>query len=331
MRAAVCHEKGPVEARPLVLQNVPDHEPGAGEIRVRVSACGVCRTDLHVVEGDLPWGRKPIIPGHQVVGRVERVGKGSTRFREGDRVGVAWLHKTCGECRCCRAGRENLCDRAQFTGQDVDGGYAELVVVPEAFAYPLPDGPSDLDIAPLLCAGLIGNRALRLSEAKPGDALAFIGFGGSAHVTIQVARHRGIDVYVVTRSEAHRKLARDLGAVWAGDFNDAPPRPFDSAVVFAPAGELIPWTLKHLSKGGTISCAGIHMSDIPGFPYADLWGERTIRSVANLTRADGEELLRAAAEIPIKTKTQSFPLEQANDALLALKESRIDGAAVLVI
>jgi propanol-preferring alcohol dehydrogenase len=283
-----------------------------------------------VIEGDLEPHRLPLIPGHQIVGVIDQVGEGVTHFRRGDRVGIPWLHKTCGSCAFCSTGRENLCDEALFTGYDVDGGFAAAVTVPEAFTYRIPAGFSDLDAAPLLCAGIIGFRALRLSEAQPGSRLGLIGFGASAHVTIQVAVHRGMEVYVLTRSQGHRKLAEDLGAVWTGTPAQAPPVRLDSAIIFAPAGDLVPLTLGLMSKGGTIALGGIHMTQIPPIDYSDWWGERTIRSVANSTRADAEGLLEAAAEIPIHTHVQTFGLEEANTALVAMKESRVDGAGVLM-
>lgn len=330
MKAMVLREQAAIETRPLRMEDVPEPRAGPGRVRLRVSACGICHTDLHVVEGDLEPHKMPVIPGHQIVGRVDQVGEGVERFRKGDRAGIPWLHETCGKCAFCTTERENLCDEARFTGYDVDGGFSELVTVPEAFAYRIPHGFSDLDAAPLLCAGIIGYRALRLSEARPGCRLGLIGFGASAHVTIQVAIHQGMDVYVLTRSEGHRRLATDLGAVWTGAPNEVPPAKLDSAIIFAPAGELVPMTLKVMKKGGTIALGGIHMTRIPPIEYADWWGERTIRSVANSTRADAEGLLRAAAAIPIHTHVQTFPLGQANEALIALKESRIDGAGVLI-
>lgn len=325
----VLHEQAPIESRPLRLEEVAEPRPGSGRVRVRVTACGICHTDLHVVEGDLDPHRLPVVPGHQIVGVVDTVGERVTRYRPGDRVGIPWLHETCGRCRFCRSGRENLCDEARFTGYDVDGGFAEAVTVHEDFAYRIPDGFSDLDAAPLLCAGIIGYRALRLSEAGPGSRLGLVGFGASAHVTIQIAVHRGMEVYVFTRSRGHRKLAEELGASWTGSPGRVPPVPLDAAIIFAPAGELVPMTLRRMDKGGTIALAGIHMTQIPPIAYADWWGERTIRSVANSSRADARGLLAAAAEIPIRTRVQTFPLEEANEALVALKESRIDGAGVL--
>lgn len=294
-----------------------------------MQCCGICHTDLHTVEGELHLPKLPIIPGHQVVGIVDALGPQTKHFREGDRLGIPWLNSTDGTCHFCRTGRENLCDNARFTGLDVNGGYAEYVVVREDFAVPLPSSVPDEHAAPLLCAGIIGYRSYRLSNAKPGDRLGIFGFGAAAHIIIQVARHLGHEVYVFTRSEAHRALARSLGAVWTGDATEAPAGVLDSAIIFAPAGALVPVALRTLRKGGTLVLGGIYMSDIPAFPYADLYHERTIRSVANSTRQDAREFLDLAAEARVQTTIQLFPLEQANQALLALKESRIDGAGVL--
>ena len=296
---------------------------------MRVHACGVCRTDLHVVEGELAPRKSPIVPGHQVVGVVEDRGPEAARFPIGARVGVPWLHRTCGVCSFCRSGRENLCERAEFTGWTVDGGYAEHVVAPEDFVYPLPEGFADLHVAPLLCAGIIGFRTLRLSGVQPGGSLAMYGFGAAAHVAIQVARHWKIEVYAISRDARHRQLALDLGAVWAGGSEDEPPKPVDAALIFAPAGELVIAALRALKRGGTVALGGIHMSPIPPLDYTLLYHERVIRSVANNTRADGEDFLRIAAEIPIHTQVQEFGLEEANEALAALKNDAIRGAAVL--
>jgi len=321
----------PIEERPLELCEISVPEPGPGEVRIRVSTCGVCHTDLHIAEGDLPLSKSPLILGHQIVGRVDALGPGTGRFAPGTRVGVAWLHWTCGECRYCLRGRENLCEKALFTGYQVDGGFAEYTLAPEAFVYPIPEGFSDEEAAPLLCGGIIGYRALRLSEAQPGDALGLYGFGASAHITIQVARHLGCEVYVFTRAEEHKRLARELGATWVGEAQDRPPEPLNAAIVFAPAGWIVPEALKSLDKGGTVALAGIHMSPIPELEYKLLYGERTVRSVANATREDGEELLRLAAEIPVKTETEVYKLEEANEVLLRLKQRRVQGAAVLRI
>ena len=332
MKAMLLRKIRPAEERPLELVDLPTPEPGPGEVRLAVRVCGVCRTDLHTVEGDLPLPKLPLVPGHQVVGVVEARGEGATRFGEGQRVGVPWLHRTCGECEFCQRGLENLCEDAQFTGLHVDGGYAEAMVVPQDFAYPIPEGFSDVGAAPLLCAGIIGYRALRLSEVQPGQRLGLYGFGGSAHVTIQVARHWGCEVYVFTRSKGHQRLARELGAVWVGRAEDTPPAKVHSSIIFAPAGPLVPEALRVLERGGTLLLAGVTMTPIPELDYDRLlYWERTVRSVANFTRQDAEELLQVAAEIPIRTTVQTFPLEEANEALLALKRSEIDGTAVLVV
>ncbi|MDE2180374.1 MAG: zinc-dependent alcohol dehydrogenase family protein [candidate division NC10 bacterium] len=331
MRALCVHSAGPIEDHPLISVELPAPVPGPGELRLRVEVCGLCRTDLHIVEGDLPLPTLPIVPGHQIVGVVDQVGEGVTRFQAGDRLGVPWLYSTCGRCAFCRRDQENLCDAARFTGYHVNGGYAEFVVVQEAFAYPLPPGISTDHAAPLLCAGVIGFRALRLSEIKPGGCLGLYGFGGSAHIAIQVAVHWGCKVFVFTRSEAHRALARQLGAHWAGRVEDDPPGQLDSAVIFAPVGRLVLEALRVLRKGGTIAIAGITMSPIPELDYALLYQERTVRSVANSTRQDVRDLLRLAVDIPIRTEVRAFPLEEANDALQLLKHSRFSGAGILTI
>jgi len=307
---------------------LPAPEPGPGQVSVAVSACGVCRTDLHVVDGELPDPKLPLVPGHQVVGRVVA---GGERFAAGDRVGIPWLGWTCGECRYCVSGRENLCDRARFTGYQLDGGYAEGVVADESFCFPLPEGYDDLQAAPLLCAGLIGYRALRL--AGDAERVGLYGFGASAHIVAQVARHEGRRIFAFTRAddEAAQGFARELGAEWAGDALGPAPEELDAAIIFAPAGELVPAALAAVAKGGTVVCAGIHMSDIPSFPYELLWGERVVRSVANLTRRDGEELLEVAPQVPVRTEIQIFPLEAANDALARLRVGEIRGAAVLQV
>ena len=329
MKACVLRAPARVETNPLEFGDVPEPRPSAGEVLVRVIACGVCRTDLHVVEGELPPKKSPVIPGHQVVGVVEEAGQGARRFARGARVGVAWLHKTDGTCEYCRRGEENLCDGPLFTGYSVNGGYAEWLVAPEAFVYPIPEGFPDEQAAPLLCAGIIGYRCLRMSEVGTGAKLGFYGFGAAAHVAIQVARHWGVDVYAATRDERHRKLAMELGAKWAGGTLEQPGEKLDAAIVFAPAGETVPAALRALRKGGRLILGGIHMSDIPSFPYELLYQERMIRSVANNTRADGEEFLTLAAKIPIHTRVETFPLREANRALNALKNDAIPGAAVL--
>ncbi len=329
MKACLLRSVAPVERNPLDLIDAPDPQPGKGEVLVRVRACGVCRTDLHVVEGELPPLKSPVIPGHQVVGVVEKAGEGAKRFRTGARVGIAWLHKTCQVCEYCRAGRENLCDSAIFTGYSVDGGYAEYAVAPEDFVYPIPDSFPEEQAAPLLCAGIIGFRSLRLSEAKAGARLGFYGFGAAAHVAIQVARYWGLEVFAFTRDARHRELALELGAVWAGGADAEAPAKLDSAIIFAPAGELVPVALRALKKGGTLVLAGIHMSPIPALDYNLLYQERAIRSVANNTRQDGNDFLQIAAKIPIHTQVQIYPLREANQALNALKNDAIRGAAVL--
>ncbi len=332
MKAMVVRRAAPAEDNPLEVTEVQAPEPGPGEVRIRVRACGVCRTDLHTVEGDIHPPRLPVVPGHQVVGTVEAVGRGVTRFVEGDRVGVPWLYSTCGACAFCARGAENLCEAGRFTGFSVDGGYAEAMVARADFTYPLPAGVPDLPAAPLLCAGVIGYRALRLSEIRPGGRLGLYGFGNSAHIAIQVARHWGCEVFVMTRGEEHRALARELGAAWVGAAEAAPPARLDGAVIFAPAGPLVLSALRALQKGGTLALAGIYMTPIPEIDYGTLlYHERTVRSVANSTRRDAEELLALAAAIPIHTQIQTFPLAEANRALQLLKQDRIRGAAVLQV
>ncbi len=329
MKACLLHAPAAVETNPLQFTDAPTPAPGRGEVRVRVKMCGVCRTDLHVVEGELPPRKSPVIPGHQIVGVVEQCGAGASRFKPGTRVGIAWLHQTDGSCEYCRAGMENLCDHPAFTGWSVDGGYAEYAVGPQDFVYPLPDNFADEHAAPLLCAGIIGFRSLRLSGIQRGGRLAFYGFGAAAHVAIQVALHWGVEVYACTRGKKHQELARQLGAVWAGEASEQPPKLLDAAIVFAPAGELVPPALKALKKGGVLVLGGIHMSPIPSFDYDLLYQERMMRSVANNTRKDGEDFLRVAAEIPIHSQVTVFPLREANRALNDLKSDRINGAAVL--
>jgi len=325
MRAMVLDVPG----RSLRAAERPDPEPGRGEILVRVHACGVCRTDLHVIDGELEGGRLPIVPGHQIVGEVASCGEGVERFREGDRVGIPWLGGSCGTCDPCREGRENLCDDAVYTGFQRDGGFAELCTADARFAFPIPEGYPDLQAAPLLCAGLIGYRALRM--AGDGERIGFYGFGAAAHILVQVARHQDRRVYAFTRpgDDEGQAFARRLGAVWAGSSDDAPPEPLDAAILFAPVGALVPAALRAIRKGGTVVCAGIHMSDIPSFPYSILWGERGVRSVANLTRRDGEEFLELAPRVPVRTEVHTYPLERAGAALEDLREGRFTGAAVL--
>lgn len=330
MRAMLLDSPAPAERRPLRSGELEVPRPGEGELLVRVEVCGVCRTDLHVVEGDLSPRRAPLVPGHEVVGRVVARGPSCARFSVGARVGIAWLRATCGACRFCARGDENLCERPRFTGWDAHGGYAELALVPEAFAYSLPEDADAASLAPLLCAGIIGYRAYLRSRVRPGGRLGLYGFGGSAHVTIQVARHHGTEVYVFSRGGEHRALAEELGAAWVGESFDRPPHPLDGAILFAPAGELVLPALEALDRGGTLAVAGIHLSDVPPLEYArHLFEERALTSVTANTRQDGAELLALAAEIPIRTRTTLYPLERANEALLDLKRDRIRGAAVL--
>jgi propanol-preferring alcohol dehydrogenase len=313
--------------RRLREAELPAPKPGPGEVLLEVLACGVCRTDLHIVDGELTQPKLPLVPGHQIVARV--VG-GGERFAAGDRVGVPWLGWTCGECRYCRSGRENLCDRARFTGYQRDGGYAGQAAADERFCFPIPAGYPDLQAAPLLCAGLIGFRTLKL--AGDAERLGIYGFGAAAHIVCQVAVHEGRRVFAFTRAgdEGTQRFALELGAEWAGDALGPPPEELDAALIFAPAGELVPAALRAVAKGGTVVCGGIHMSDIPQLPYELLWGERTLRSVANLTRADGEEFLRLAPRVPVHTEVEALPLTRANEALDALRSGAVRGAAVLV-
>lgn len=327
MRAMVLDRPG----GGLVARELPTPEPGPGEVLIAVAACGVCRTDLHVVDGELPHPKLPIVPGHEIVGRVAACGAGAERFVVGARVGVPWLAWTCGTCAACRAGRENLCDHALFTGYTRDGGYADHVIADERFCLALPDRFDDIAAAPLLCAGLIGYRALRM--AGQAQRIGLYGFGAAAHVIAQVAGARGQEVYAFTRpgDEDAAALARSLGAVWAGSSLSAPPEPLDAALIFAPIGSLVPQALGAVVKGGTVVCAGIHMSDIPSFPYRLLWEERRLVSVANLTRRDGEEFMSLVAKVPIRTETHAVPLDQANAALDALRSGKVTGAMVLTV
>lgn len=332
MKAQVLTHPAPIDTTPLQLRDLPVPEPAANEIRVRVQACGICRTDLHVVEGDLPPQVEEIIPGHQVVGAVDRRGARAARFQEGERVGIAWLRSTCGVCRYCQARTENLCLHARFTGYHENGGYAEYAVVREDFAYALPAALGTVEATPLLCAGIIGYRALRRAEIKPGCRLGLYGFGSSAHIAIQVACHLGCTVYVMTRDERHQALARELGAAWAGGATATPPDKLDSAVLFAPVGDLVLPALEALDQGGTLALAGIYLTDIPALSYErHLFHEKNLRSVTANTRADGDELLRIAAEIPIRPQTTSFPLRDANRALQQLKHDGVQGSGVLII
>lgn len=328
----VLTEPALIHTSPLVLRDLPVPEPGPGEVLVRVEACGICRTDLHVVEGELPSHRPSIIPGHQIVGLVERNGAGAERFKAGDRVGIAWLRSTCGKCLYCRAGNENLCPYARFTGYDENGGYADFAVAREDFAYALPPSIDPVVAAPLLCAGIIGYRALRRAEVKPGCRLGLFGFGSSASIAIQVARHWGCAVYVMTRDEQHQSLARQLGATWAGGGDEKPPELLDSAILFAPVGDLVPSALETLDSGGTLALAGIYLTDIPKLNYErHLFHEKNLRSVTANTRKDGEELLKLAAEVPLRPRTTSFSLPDANHALQMLKDDEISGSGVLVM
>ncbi len=332
MKAMLLERIAPIETSPLRLADLPPPEPQAGEVGLKVRCCAICRTDLHVIEGDLPQQKMPIIPGHQVVGTVDALGPDCRRFSLGQRVGVAWLRHTCGTCAYCSRGRENLCQSARFTGYHADGGYAEYALVPEDFAYPIPEAFSDVEAAPLLCAGIIGYRALRRANLPHGGKLALFGFGSSAHVVIQIARHRGCKTYVVTRGERHVDLARRMGAVWAGQRAEELPVKVDSAIIFAPAGELVPPALESLKKGGTLALAGIHMTPIPAMDYQRyVFFERDIHSVTCNTRQDGAELLAEASAIPIRPHTTVYPLRDANRALQDLKGDRISGTGVLAM
>jgi propanol-preferring alcohol dehydrogenase len=326
MRAMVLDAPG----RPLRAADLPRPSPGAGQVLLQVRACAICRTDLHVVDGELPDPALPLVPGHEIVGVVVEAGPGAEQLAPGDRVGVPWLGWTCGECRWCRSGRENLCDRARFTGYTLDGGYAEYTVADARFCFRIPPAYDDVHAAPLLCSGLIGHRSL--VAAGDAERLGIYGFGAAAHIVAQVARHQGRRVFAFTRAgdAEGQAFARELGAEWAGSSSDPPPEPLDAAIIFAPVGALVPAALRVVEKGGTVVCGGIHMSDIPAFPYEILWGERTVRSVANLTRRDGEEFFRLVAEVPLRIAAAPFPLAEANEGLAALRSGRLRGAAVLV-
>ncbi|PYL63779.1 MAG: alcohol dehydrogenase [Verrucomicrobia bacterium] len=327
MRAMVLEQPG----KPVVLRDVPKPKTEPGQLLVGVKTCAVCRTDLHVVDGELPNPKLPLIPGHQIVGRIEEIGESVQGFSVGERVGIPWLGWTDGECRYCRSSRENLCDRARFTGYTIDGGYAEFTVVDARFCFRLPEQYNDVDVAPLLCAGMLGYRSYR----KTGDArrIGIYGFGNAAHLIVQIAIYQGREIFAFTRpgDKAGQETAREVGAVWAGGSDETPSEKLDAAIIFAPVGALVPAALRALTKGGVVVCGGIHMSDIPSFPYVDLWGERAICSVANLTRRDGEEFLEIAACVPVKTKTQPFPLEEANTALEEFRAGKLEGNAVLQI
>jgi len=328
MRAMVLNSPG----QPLELRRIDIPQPGPGQVLIRVKACGVCRTDLHIIDGELTNPKLPLIPGHEIVGTVVGIGAGVERFGTGDRVGVPWLGYSCGKCRYCQRNQENLCDNPRFTGYTIDGGYAEYTVADQRYCFRVPEEFGDIEAAPLLCAGLIGYRSYRMLN-KDVQRLGIYGFGAAAHIIAQIAEHEGKSVYAFTRPGdlKAQEFARQLGAVWAGDSTQSPPEQLEAAIILAPVGTLIPQALRMIVKGGSVICGGIHMSDIPSFPYEILWGERVIRSVANLTRQDGEELFKIAPKIPIKTTVQVFPLEAANDALSQLRNGRIEGAAVLKI
>lgn len=329
MKAELLSTPAPIDTAPLTLTDMPTPTPGARELLVRVHACGVCHTDLHVTEGELPKPKLPLIPGHEIAGTVAAVGDQVTRFAVGARVGIPWLHQTCGECEFCRRGEENLCPNALFTGYTADGGYADYTTVREDFAVPIPDAFSDAEAAPLLCAGIVGYRALRLAGIQPGERVGLYGFGASAHICLQVLRHWQCEVYVFSRSDEHQAHARELGAVWAGSAQATPTAPLDRAVSFAPAGWIVPLALAHLRPGGTLCINAIHTSPIPEMPYHLLWGERIVRTVANATRRDAEEFMSLAAQIPIHADIESFRLDQANTVLQRLKAGQVRGAAVL--
>ena len=331
MKAVIVNQAARIEDVALDTNDVEVPQAGSGDVLVRVKACGLCRTDLHIIEGDLPKRKLPVIPGHQVIGVVEQMGQEASGVKPGDRVGVAWLNWTCGACGFCRLGRENLCIRARFTGYNVDGGYAEYISAPADFVYPIPESFSDEHAAPLLCGGVIGYRALKLSQVEPGQGLGLYGFGSSAHIVLQLARHLKCRVFVFTRSAEHQEMALEMGAEWAGTAADRPPEEIDSSIIFAPAGELVPQALSSMKKGGTLVLAGVAMSPIPEMPYELIYGERSVRSVANATRRDAMELLEMAAQAPIETQIQTFNLQEANEALRLLKAGKINGSGVFVI
>ena len=331
MKAMQLQKAAPLDQKPLQMVEIADPEPGQGEIRLAVHVCALCHTDLHIIEGELPPHLRPVVPGHQIVGVVDRVGEGVSQYRLADRVGVPWLYQTDGTCKYCQSGRENLCEHGQFTGYDANGGYAEFHVVQADFAYPIPAQFDDIQSAPLLCAGVIGFRALRQAEVKPGSRVGLYGFGSSASICVQIARYWGCEVYAFTRGQSHQKLALDLGAKWAGSSQDAPGVLMDSSIIFAPAGGLVIDALKGLDKGGTLALGGIYMSPIPSFDYALIYGERTVRSVANSTRQDALDLLQVAAAVPVRTQVELFGLTELNEALLKLKTGGIDGSGVVQI
>lgn len=330
MKAQILRQPTTIEQSPLQYGDVDIPPVEVDQLLVKVTACGVCHTDLHVAEGDLPHATLPVVPGHEIVGSVTETGIGVTHFQPGMRVGIPWLHETCGTCGFCLRGQENLCEKARFTGYTANGGYAEYTVIGEDFAVRLPESLSDVEAAPLLCAGVVGYRSIRLSDLQPGERVGLYGFGASAHICIQVARHWGCEVFVCTRSPEHQAHARELGAAWAGAAQDQPPERLDRAIMFAPAGWIVPLALSHLRPGGTLAINAIHASPIPEMPYSMLWQERTIRSVANATRRDAEEFMRLAAEIPIRTDVQTYDLADANRVLQKIKHSEISGAAVLI-
>ncbi len=329
MRAWRLHQSAPIEKHPLKLEELPIPVPNANEVLIHVLVCALCRTDLHIAEGDIDLPLLPITPGHQVVGVVEQVGSNVLTRKVGERVGVPWLYETCGTCEFCKSDQENLCDSGKFTGQHAHGGYAEFMTAPEQFVYPLPEGFSDLQASPLLCSGVIGYRALKLAELPQNGKLGIYGFGSSAHITMQIALARGAECFVITRGDAGQEHAQKLGAIWTGGPADTPPELLDSIIIFAPAGELVPLSLTHLKKGGVCTCAGIHMSDIPRFPYRDLWGERRIRSVANSTRNDVRELLQIASELDLKPDVTEFDFEHLNEYLQSLKRGSFTGTGVV--
>lgn len=332
MKAMIVEKPGPIEKNPLQLVDLPTPEPASGEILIRVEVCGVCRTDLHVTEGELPPHKSPVVPGHEVIGRVEKLTEGTSRFKLGDRVGVAWLHQSCGKCTYCKRYQENLCEAPNFTGYDVNGGYAEYLIAPESFVYPVPSDIAANEAAPLLCAGIIGYRALKRSEVQKGQRLALYGFGASAHIVIQIARYWGCEIYVISHNEQHQKLAYEMGATWVGTAEETLPNKAQSAIFFAPVGHLVLRALEALDKGGTLALAGIYMTPIPEIDYMKyIFNERTLRSVTASTRTDGQELMKLAGEIPLHTHTQQFPLEEANVALQMLKHGKINGAGVLQV
>jgi alcohol dehydrogenase, propanol-preferring len=331
MRSQRLTHPAPVDSRPLSLEEMDPPHPGPHQVRLHVHACGLCHTDLHIVEGDLRLPLLPVTPGHQIIGVVDEAGSAVSRFRVGDRLGVPWLYATCGKCEYCVSRRENLCDNALFTGYHADGGYAEHMIVGEDFAYAVPRQFSDIQAAPLLCAGVIGFRALRLSGIRPGQRLGLYGFGASAHIALQIARYQGCEVFVFTRSKQHQEFASELGAAWTGKAEDIAPHEVESSIIFAPAGQLVPRALRALKKGGTVALAGIHMSPLPEMEYALLYEERTLRTVANSTRDDVRDFLDIAAKIPIHTEVETFPLEETNEALGRLKRSEIRGSGVVVL